>query len=58
MTPILFNLFINDINGILDECFCGPASMGNLKLNNLLYVDNLILKYLKYLKLEQVYKVA
>lgn len=58
MTPILFNLFINDINKILDECFRGPATMDNLKLNSPLYVDDLILKYLKYLKLEQVYKVA
>ena len=42
MIPILFNLFINNINEIFDESFCHPANLGNLKLTNLLYADDLI----------------
>ena len=43
MSPILFNLFISDINEISDECFCHPVTLGNIKLSNLLYADGLIL---------------
>ena len=42
MSPILFNLFINDINEIFDECFCHPVTLSNIKLRNLLYADDLI----------------
>ena len=43
MSPILFNLFVNDINEIFDARFCHPVSLGNIKLSNLLYADDLIL---------------
>ena len=43
MSPILFNLFINDINEIFDVCFCHPVTLGIIKLSNLLYADDLIL---------------
>ena len=43
MSPILFNLFINDINEIFDERFCHPVTLCNIKLSNLLYADDLIL---------------
>ena len=42
MSPILFNLFVNDINEIFDR-FCHLVSLGNIKLSNLLYADALIL---------------
>ena len=32
MSPILFNLFVNDINEILDVHFCHPVSLGNINL--------------------------
>ena len=35
MSPILFNLFLNDINEIFDMSFCHPVSLGNIKLSNL-----------------------
>ena len=34
--PLLFNVLIDNINGIFDECFCHPDTLGNLKLRNLL----------------------
>ena len=43
MSPILFNLFINDNNEIFDERFCHPVTFCNIKLSNLLYADDLIL---------------
>ena len=43
MSPILFNIFINDLNEIFDKTFCQPAKIKNLTLNNLLYADDLIL---------------
>ena len=43
MSPILSNLFVNNINEIFDVSFCHPVSLGNIKLSNLLYADDLIL---------------
>ena len=43
MSPTLFVLFISDINEIFDECFCHLVTLGNIKLSNLLYEDDLIL---------------
>ena len=43
MSPILFNLFINDTNEIFYVRFCHPVTLGNIKLSNLLYADDLIL---------------
>ena len=43
MSLTLFNLFINNINEIFDEHFCHPVTLGNIKLSNLVYADDLIL---------------
>ena len=43
MSPILFNLFINDINEIFDVHFCHAVTLSNIKLSNLLYADDRIL---------------
>ena len=43
MSPISFNLFINNINEVFDKRFCHPVTLCNIKLSNLLYADNLIL---------------
>ena len=43
LSPILFNLFINDIHEIFDETFCQPPCIMELKLSHLLYADDLIL---------------
>ena len=43
VSPTLFDLFISDINEIFDECFCHLVALGNIKLSNLLYEDDLIL---------------
>ena len=43
MSPILFNIFVNDINEIFDVRFGHLVSLGNIKLSNLLYADDLIL---------------
>ena len=43
MSPILFNLFINDINEIFDVHFCHPVTLSNIKVSNLLYADDRIL---------------
>ena len=43
LSPILFNIFINDLNEIFDKTFCQPAKIKNLTLNNLLYADDLVL---------------
>ena len=43
LSPILFNIFINDLNEIFDKTFRQPAKIKNLTLNNLLYADDLVL---------------
>ena len=35
LSPILFNLFINDINDIFDSSLCQPPKIFQLTLNNL-----------------------
>ena len=42
LSPILFNLFINDINDIFDNNPCQASKIYQLTLNNLLYVDELL----------------
>ena len=43
LRPILFSIFINDLNEIFDKTFWQPAKIKNLTLNNLLYADYLVL---------------
>ena len=42
LSPILFNIFINDIHEIFDNT-CDGVSVGNINLNHLLFADDLIL---------------
>jgi hypothetical protein len=42
LSPILFNLFINDIGEIFNDT-TAPISIGTFKLNHLLYADDLVL---------------
>ena len=39
--PTLFNIFINDIPNIFDDN-CNPARVGNMKINCMMYADDLI----------------
>ena len=43
LSPILFNLLINDINNIFDEISYQPAQLADIIVNSLLYADDLIL---------------
>ena len=45
MSPILFNLLVNDINETFDVRFCHLVSLGNIKLSDPLCADDLILIY-------------
>ena len=42
LSPILYNIFVNDIPDIFDED-CFPVKLNNTKLNCLMYADDLIL---------------
>ena len=42
LSPLLFNVFINDLNDIFDHT-CDPAKIGQLQISNLLYADDLLL---------------
>ena len=42
LSPMLFNIFINDLTEIFDEKCC-PVIIGNYNLNCLLYADDLLL---------------
>ena len=43
LSPILCNLFINNIGDIFDQDQCQPPSILKLSLNHLLYADDLVL---------------
>ena len=43
MSPILFNLFIDNIDEVFDVPFCHPVTLGNIKLKILNYADDLVL---------------
>ena len=42
LSPILFNLYIDDIKNIFDE-HCDPVSIQNVKINHFLYADDLVI---------------
>ena len=42
LSPMLFNLFIDDINNVFDQN-CAPLSLMDVELNHLLYADDIIL---------------
>ena len=43
LSPILFDLFINDINDIFENSLCQPPKIYQRTLNNLLYADDFVL---------------
>ena len=43
LSPILFNIFINDLIDDLDRQSIDPPKLGNLRVNCLLYADDLVL---------------
>ena len=46
LSPILFNIFINDVCSIFYES-CDPLTLNNERINNLLYADDLLLLFFK-----------
>ena len=42
LSPLLFNIFINDLNNIFGPS-CDPVELGKDKINNLLYADDLLI---------------
>ena len=42
LSPVLFNIFINDISEIFDNT-CDAITLGDLKFNHLLFADDLVL---------------
>ena len=43
MSPNIFNIFLNDLPGILRKHDCHPVNLGRMKLNLLMYADDIIL---------------
>ena len=43
LSPILFNLYINDLVKNLNETQTDPVVMGDISINSLLYADDIIL---------------
>lgn len=44
LSPVLFNIFISDLPGILDDIFPEPAKLGNDKcLSSILWADDLLM---------------
>ena len=42
LSPLLFNLYIDDINGIFDDT-CNPIPLQDEMINHFLYADDLVL---------------
>jgi hypothetical protein len=42
LSPLLFNLYVNDIHHYFDDSCC-PVTLGNTQLNCLLYADDLVI---------------
>ena len=42
LSPMLFNLYIDDIKDIFDE-HCDPVTLSDVKINHFLYADDLVL---------------
>ena len=42
-SPLLFNIFINDLVKSLDTSGCDPIVLNGLSINSLLYADDIIL---------------
>ena len=42
LSPMLFNLYIDDINSVLDDA-CDPIEFQNIKINQFLYADDLVI---------------
>ena len=43
LSPMLFNLFINDINKIFEDNIYDPIHIKDYKVSHLLYADDLLL---------------
>ena len=43
LSPYLFNMYLNDINKIVESDKCVPPSLGNHKISSLLYADDLLI---------------
>ena len=43
LSPILFDLFVNDINDIFDNSLCQQLNIYQLTLNSLLHADDIVL---------------
>ena len=42
LSPLLFNVYINDIDQIFDESTSNPVVLESTKLNCLIYADDLL----------------
>ena len=43
LSPLLFNIFINDISNIFDETTSKPIALNSTEVNCLIYADDLVL---------------
>ena len=43
LSPLLFNIFINDIPRVIDNSSCDPPVISDLSVSSLLYADDLVL---------------
>ena len=43
LTPMLFNLFVNDISGLFDNARCDPVKLHTKLIHSLMYADDLLI---------------